>query len=381
MNSLSATFHLTHHCNLRCSYCYTGEKRSVAMSYTTIDQAIVFIEKELDRLKTNKLQITFFGGEPLIEQEKIFYIINAFEQKTSLDLSYQMSTNGTLLNDKLMHKLYRKGVFVSLSMDGHPDVHDAHRVDAAGKATAHKVAQAAQIMLKYNAATNVTCVVSPDSAAQLMESVDYIFNLGFRYITTTLDYSAEWEIEHFSVLKKSYQKLSKWYIDKMQQNERFYLSFFDERIRSRTYKPLTASERCLIGKKQFSIAPDGALYPCIQFVKTDALPEFMIGHINHGFDSACQSHLHHLSEKEKPECSGCKLESRCSKWCSCINFMSTGRIDQASPIVCYNEKILIEIVDKTADKLWKSRNNHFIHKHYNEDYNVIAHFEISLDHA
>ncbi len=348
------------------------------MSLNTIDQSIVFIEAEMKRLHTKQLHLTFFGGEPLIEQEKIFYILDAFADKKDLEVSYRMSTNGTLLSEELMQKLYAYGVFVSLSIDGHPDVHDLHRLDAGGKPTAHKVEKAADLMLRYNPATNVTCVISPDTASQICESVDYIFNLGFRYITTTLDYSADWELEHFAVLKKSYQKLSKWYLQKMEDNERFYLSFFEERIRSRTYKPIEAQERCLIGTKQFSIAPNGELYPCIQFVKTQSLPEFMIGHVQTGFDSACQNHLNELSEKEKPECSGCKLADRCSKWCSCINFMSTGRIDQASPIVCYNEKILIEIVDRTADKLWKNRNNTFIHKHYNEDYPIISHFEISL---
>lgn len=378
MNILSATLHLTHHCNLRCTYCYTGEKLPLAMSHETIDQSIKFIEKELEILETNRLNVTFFGGEPLIEKEKIFYIIEAFSKKKHLEVSYRMSTNGTLLTEELMQKLYQKGVFISLSVDGHPDVHDAHRLDAGGKPTAHKVKKAAELMLRYNPATNVTCVLSPDTADQVCESVDYIYSLGFRYITTTLDYSADWQIEHFSALKKSYQKLGAWYIEKMQANERFYLSFFDERIRSRTYKPIAADERCLLGTKQFSIAPNGEIYPCIQFVKTKSLPEFLIGHVGSGFDRGCQSHLHNLSEKEKPECSGCKLESRCSKWCSCINFMSTGRIDQASPIVCYNEKILIEIVDRTADKLWKSRNNHFLHKHYNEDYPIISHFEITV---
>ena len=376
---LSVTFHLTHHCNLRCTYCYTGEKLPIAMQYDTIDQAIVFIEKELQKLNTNQLHITFFGGEPLLEKEKIFYIIRTFDEKDGLEVSYRMSTNGTLLTEDLMQELYTNSVFVSLSIDGHPEAHNTHRLDAGGKPTSRKVEKAAEIMLRYNPATNVTCVISPDTVSQLCASVDYLFNLGFRYITTTLDYTADWQLEHFSVLKKSHQQLSRWYIKRMKENERFYLSFFDERIRSRTYKPIEACERCLIGStKQFSIAPNGELYPCIQFVKTHSLPEFMIGHISTGFDTSCQQYIHHLSEKEKPECSGCKLESRCSKWCSCINFMSTGRIDQASPIVCYNEKILIEIVDKTADKLWKSRNIHFLHKHYNEDYPIISHFEITL---
>lgn len=378
MKSLSVTFHLTHHCNLRCSYCYTGEKLPIAMTHVTIDQSIHFLQEEIKKMGATRLNITFFGGEPLIEKEKIFYIISQLSDLVNVETFYRMSTNGTLLNEDLMKKLYDHGVFVSLSIDGHPDVHDKHRVDVSGKPTSHKVAKAAAIMLECNPATNVTCVLSPDTASELCRSVDYIFNLGFRYITTTLDYSADWDLGHFATLKKSYQQLSEWYVDKMEKNERFYLSFFDERIRTRTHKPLHAHERCLIGTKQFSIAPNGELYPCIQFVKTNSLPEFMIGHVDQGVDQSCQSHIHNLSEKEKPECAGCKLEARCSKWCSCINFMSTGRVDQASPIVCYNEKILIEIVDKAADKLWKKRNNHFVHKHYNEDYPIISHLEITL---
>ncbi len=330
------------------------------------------------RLETTKLHVTFFGGEPLIEVEKIFYIIEVCSEWTNFEVTYQMSTNGTLMTEGLMAKLYSNNVFVSLSIDGHPDIHDAHRLDAGGKPTSHKVEAAAETMLRKNPATNVTCVISPDTASQVSESVAYIFDLGFRYITTTLDYSADWQPEHFGILKKSYEKLGQWYVQKMKANERFYLSFFDERIRSRTYKPIAASERCLLGTKQFSIAPNGELYPCIQFVKTQSLPEFMIGHVNTGFDTACQAYLHELSEKEKVECRGCKLEARCSKWCSCINFMSTGRIDQASPVVCYNEKVLIEVVDKTADKLWKKGNNSFLHKHYNEDYDIISHLEITL---
>lgn len=377
-HNISATFHLTHHCNLRCSYCYTGDKLPISMSYSTVDQAIAFTLQEAKQHSAENIDITFFGGEPMIECEKIFYIIDAFDRLSAIPVNYRMSTNGTLLTEKLMQKLIHKRVYMSLSVDGHPEVHDRHRVDAGGKGTSAKVARAAAMMLQYNPCTNVTCVISPETAEHVMESVDYIFNLGFRYITTTLDYSANWNTEHFEALKKSYQKLAKWYEQKMLDNTRFYLSFFDERIRTRTYKPLSASERCNLGGKHFSIAPNGELYPCIQFVRTDSLPEFMIGHINQGFDQACRNSIAERSEHPKASCKGCALEERCSKWCSCINFMSTGSVEKASPIVCYNEKILIEIVDRTADRLWKKRNDMFIHKHYNPEYAIISHVEISL---
>ena len=374
---MTVTFHLTHHCNLRCSYCYTGEKLPLAMNRDTIDRAVAFTVEEARRSGTNKLAVTFFGGEPLIERESIFYIIEAYRAFPNLTVNYRMSTNGTLLNADLTERLYRAGVFLSLSVDGHPDVHDRHRKDAGGKPTSVKVAAAARLMLERNPATNVTCVLSPDTGGEIDRSVDYLFGLGFRYITTTLDYSADWSVEDFAELKRGYERLSDWYVRKMKSNERFYLSFFDERIRSRTTPPLTASERCSLGGRSFSIAPNGELYPCISFVKTHSLPEFLIGHVATGFDAACAGYLAETSERAKPECAGCQLASRCMQWCSCVNFMSTGRIDRASPVVCYNEKILIEVVDRAADKLWKARSNPFVHKFYNEDYPIISHFEIT----
>ncbi len=376
---ISATIHLTHHCNLRCSYCYTGEKLPIAMHYDTIDASIDFILNDANDNNAKTLNITFFGGEPLIEKDKIFYIIDQFDRlKNNITVSYRMSTNGTLMTPKLMKKLMDNDVFVSLSIDGHPDVHDIHRVDAGGKPTSAKVANAAKLMLDLNRCTNVTCVITPETAGDLMKSIEYIYGLGFRYITTTLDYSANWNDTNFIELEKSYSRLGRWYEKMMMKEERFYLSFFDERIRTRTYKPLKASEKCGMGDSQYSIAPNGELYPCIQFVKTQSLPEFIIGHVDSGFDQKCQNHIKGKTEKPKLECTGCALESRCSKWCSCINYMSTGTVEKASHIVCHNEKLLIKIVEKTAYRLWKKSNNMFVHKHYNPDYAIISHIEINL---
>jgi uncharacterized protein len=376
---LCVTFHLTHHCNLRCDYCYTGEKLPISMTDQTLLQAVQFVQDEVVRRETKQLDITFFGGEPLLEKTKIFQIIDLLDQMgKQVSIHYKLSTNGTLLTDELVRRLLTKKVYMSLSLDGGPSVTDHQRKNAAGKGVTHQIVKGLQLLLKYNKATNVTCVITPESADRVAESIDYIFEQGVRFITTTLDYSADWEVSHFDQLKRSYQKLGRWYEEKMKAGDRFYLSFFDERIQTRTHKPIAKSERCHIGQRQFSIAPNGELYPCIQFVTTEGIPEYLIGHIKTGFDESCTSYITNCSEKPKAECTGCALESRCSKWCSCVNYMSTGRIDQASPIVCYNERILMGIVDKTADRLWKSRNNLFVHKHYNSDYPVISHIELNL---
>ncbi len=377
-NTLAVAFHLTHHCNLRCNYCYTGEKLPIAMSRQTADAGIDFVLKEAKQHKIPRLDITFFGGEPLLEKELLLYIADRFiAEKGTITVDFKTSTNATLITSEVLQELDSRGVYISISIDGNPTVQDEQRKLAGGQGSSRLVEKAIPLLLKNNPCTNVTCVITPATAARITESVDWIYSQGFRFITTTLDYSADWTMDDMKILAKGYEQLGKWYEKKMMKQERFYLSCFDERIRTRTFEPIAKNERCHLGYRQFSIAPDGELYPCIQFVTTEKIPEFMIGHVQDGFNESCRNYITSASEKEKPECSGCQLKSRCSSWCACINYMSTGSIEKASPVVCQHERLLLPITDKVANRLWKKRSNLFIHKHYNPVYPIISHLEIN----
>ena len=39
----TANFHLTHNCNMRCGYCYAGEKTKESMTDEVIEQSIEFV--------------------------------------------------------------------------------------------------------------------------------------------------------------------------------------------------------------------------------------------------------------------------------------------------------------------------------------------------
>ena len=70
---------LTEQCNLRCSYCYykdTQSARHNVMDDETLEQAIrVGLERSLF-FKQSYLNITFFGGEPLLRKDAIFKGVN-----------------------------------------------------------------------------------------------------------------------------------------------------------------------------------------------------------------------------------------------------------------------------------------------------------------
>ena len=98
----------------------------------------------------------------------------------------------------------------------------------------------------------------------------------------------------------------------------------------------------------------------------------MLGDIKSGFDAAAQADILCCSEADKPECGGCALKPRCISWCACINWQTTGHVNRASPIVCEHDRMLMPIVDRVANRLWKRRSPLFIHKHYNPAFPALA---------
>ena len=64
-HSFALTLMVNHTCNLRCSYCYTGRKFQRAMDSGIGRAAIDRAARSLQQGGT--LDLSFFGGEPLIE--------------------------------------------------------------------------------------------------------------------------------------------------------------------------------------------------------------------------------------------------------------------------------------------------------------------------
>ncbi|MBF0197686.1 MAG: SPASM domain-containing protein [Planctomycetes bacterium] len=357
---------------MSCDYCYAGEKRSIHMRQEIAEKAVEFVLREAQIKQIESLNIMFFGGEPLLCMDLLCTICQLFETKSSISsVSYSLSTNGILLNPANIEKLSKHRVYVSLSLDGAPDVQDQQRPFSDGRGSSEVLTQNIPRLLEWNPCADSRFVVTPATAGGVSNSVFWIASQGFKYITMALDYSAHWNMADLAVLKNQLKIIGKWYEQKLIDNKPIYLNCFDERISSRTKPPLGCFERCSVGIGQYSIAPSGRIYPCVQFVGDDSAHDYVIGDIHNGFDERKRSRIFELGEQEKPECSGCQLAGRCSSWCACSNWSSSGQIDRASPIVCEFERIIMPIADKIGNKLWKKRSRPFIHRFYNPAFPVL----------
>jgi uncharacterized protein len=63
------TLDLTHACTLACTYCFAGEKSPRVMEAGTGRAALDLALERVVRRGERRLDIAFFGGEPLLERD------------------------------------------------------------------------------------------------------------------------------------------------------------------------------------------------------------------------------------------------------------------------------------------------------------------------
>lgn len=135
----------TDHCNFRCIYC-PAENLPKKFSDTKWKSLYRFIKKGVEQEAFEKIHITFFGGEPLLESKKIIEFLekmkNLKENNPHLLTEYNIVSNGYLLTPTLFEKLISLGLTqYQITVDGFAETHNITRPRLDGEGTWHKVVE------------------------------------------------------------------------------------------------------------------------------------------------------------------------------------------------------------------------------------------------
>lgn len=370
------TLHLTARCNLRCRYCYEAPHAGGDMTFATVQAAIrLALESHAREKPGHSLGVIFFGGEPLLQRDLIVRTVRwcrAIQADTGQAFHFKMTTNGTLLDEAFFTESETRDIFIALSHDGVQAAHDAHRIDAAGNGSFTRLSPLVDLLLKHKPYAPVMAVVTPETVSSYAAAVDYLYGRGFRYLIFTLNYGAQWNDRHLRELKRQYARIADWYFDRTMAEEKFYFSPFEVKIASHVFPDSCRGERCELGQQQISIAPNGCIYPCVQFVGDGNDLTWAIGHVATGIDEGARARLMAMTAVENADCAGCAIRERCNHYCGCLNKQVTGRPDSVAPLLCAHERIVLPIADKLAARLFARRNPLFIQKHYNEFYPLVS---------
>ena len=146
---------VTRQCNFRCIYCgqpHLDEK----MDDVTYASVLKFVKNQILTHGYTSVRVTFFGGEPLLEANKICLFLEELElllatlstEEQKITYSSGMSTNGYLLSPETFEKLIEHNCdFYQISIDGMADVHNTMRPLVSGKPNWEKIIQNISYML------------------------------------------------------------------------------------------------------------------------------------------------------------------------------------------------------------------------------------------
>lgn len=149
---------ITEQCNLRCEYCtysghylYSRKHSNNTMSYEIAKRSIDFFYKHSQNCP--KVIISFYGGEPFLEFEKIKLLVEYSERVFNGKLQhYQITTNGTLLNnDEIIEWFLSKpNVYINITLNGNKAYHDAYRHYTDGTGSHNLIMSAISKIIKKN---------------------------------------------------------------------------------------------------------------------------------------------------------------------------------------------------------------------------------------
>ena len=314
---------IAHDCNIRCSYCFasTGDYHG-GRKLMPIDIA----KKAIDFLIVNsgnrkKLEVDFFGGEPMLNFEVVKSTIEYAREKAKQyhkQIGFTMTTNGTLLDEASMEYLNENMDNVVLSIDGRKSINDNMRKAINGKGTYDIILPKIKRFLEKRG--EKSHYVRGTFTAHNLDFVNDVLALadeGFKEISiepviASSDMEYALKEEHLYAIMKEYEKLAEKIIeyDKMGKTFRFYHYLMDLDGGPCVYKKISS---CGAGYEYFAITPDGDLYPCHQFVGREG---YRIGSVNAGIENReLQEKFSSNSVYHKVKCNECWAKFYCSGGC------------------------------------------------------------------
>ncbi len=175
-------------CNMRCAYCFyddVGDSRTVKrrglMSLDTLERVV----KASLREATHQCTFGFQGGEPTLAGLPFFRALIEFERRHNVhraQILNTIQTNGQLIDGEWASFLAEHRFLTGLSIDGPKDMHDALRLDPAGKGTHNQAMRAARMLTKAGAEFNILSVVTRALAAHPDAAYAFYRRQGFRYL-------------------------------------------------------------------------------------------------------------------------------------------------------------------------------------------------------
>ena len=326
--------HVAHTCNLNCSYCFASQGKyhgdRALMSFEVGKRALDFLMENSGTRRN--LEVDFFGGEPLMNWQVVKDLVayaRSVEQEKGKNFRFTLTTNGVLIDDDVIDFCNKEMSNVVLSLDGRKEIHDATRVDYAGKGSYDKIVPKFQKLVEARGGKGyymrgTFTHRNPDFTKDVFHMADLGFTeLSMEPVVCAPDDPMALTPEDLEIVKEQYEILAKEMLKRQKEGRpfTFYRYMIDLTQGPCIYKRISG---CGSGTEYMAVTPWGDLYPCHQFVGEE---KYKLGDIWNGVtNDALREEFRSCNAYARPECADCWAKLYCSGGCAANAYHASGSI-------------------------------------------------------
>ena len=348
---------LTESCNLACDYCFVREKSPKTIREEDLRSAINFLVFYSGNRQ--RLNLTLFGGEPLLSRDRIFAAVDQCDQiesESGKTIKISMTTNGTLLDEEILRKTAGRINYL-LSIDGGEQTHDRFRRYRDGRGSFRQVAGKIPLLRKYQPWLGARMTVTPETCAGLYENIKALHELGIGQILIGPAMDMTWDAASIGQYEAQLLQAGRYYLANRRSGRALRMTFFEED----QHHPSCQENMwgCGAGRNTISVGIDGSLFPCSKFAGYEGVHagEVKLGSLDEGITNInLRKKMSRLTESAYAGCSTCTLKDACAGGCPADNFLLNRSLTKPGKAGCDLKAAEQRVLKKLRPELMKLNN-------------------------
>ena len=334
---LNLTIAPTLSCNMNCIYCYE-DNLNIKMNNEVINAILIFIDEKIKKDNIEKINILWYGGEPLLQVDTIKFLsekIIELTNKYSIDYSSSIVTNGVLINENF-RDFFRECKIknIQITLDGLSNIHNKRRPLKNGLDSFEIIIKNIEYISKY---INVIIRVNIDKEnyKEISKLLDFFINknliekIKFYFYPVVKKNTSACKVSSNNCLSTNeFKKIEK---------ELLYKLYNTNNINSiHNLYPRRSPNFCTaICNNSFVIDPEGYLYTCWDYI---GIKEKSIGTIFNKLNIN-NEYSKWLLLDTPIECSECKLVPLCKGGCPASRIATKNKYCCDPKLVNIEEKL------------------------------------------
>ncbi len=355
-------------CNLDCAYCFFLSKELLypGSRFRMADELLeTYIRQLIEAHRTPEVAVAWQGGEPTLMG------LDFFRRSIELQEKYRrpgqrivntIQTNGTLIDGEWAAFFKQHGFLVGISIDGPQDLHDAHRVDKAGKPTFDRVMRGLGFLRAHGVEFNVLTTVQAANVAHPLPVYRFLRDeAGARFIqfipiVERINEDGRTLLQEGATVSERSVTAAGW--------GRFLIEVFDEWVRRdvgtvfvQMFDAALASwagappALCIFAETcgdALALEHNGDVYSCDHFVE----PKYLLGNINTEslIDLVASPKQRQFGEDKRDTlpryCRECDVRFACNGECPKNRFIATPDGEPGLNYLCAGYKAFFQHIDE-----------------------------------